>query len=63
MRRNIFGKTKIRVSKEQKNSAMNVILINSLCYKKARILDDSSLEITVATSSVGRFLNVFVLFW
>ena len=62
MRRNIFGKTKIRVSKEQKSSAMNVILINSLCYKKARILDDSSLEITVATSSVGRFLNVFVLF-
>ena len=59
MRRNIFGKTKIRVSKEQKNSAMNVILINLLCYKKARILDDSSLEITVATSSVGRFLNVF----
>ncbi|MGM9646241.1 MAG: sporulation protein YqfD [Eubacteriales bacterium] len=59
MRKNIFGKTKIKVSKEQKNNAMNVILINSLCYKKARILDDSSLEITVATSSAARFLNVF----
>lgn len=59
MRKNIFGKTKIRIPKEQKDNAMNVILINSLCYKKAKILDNSSLEITIATSSVGRFLNVF----
>lgn len=59
MKRYFFGKTKITVSALQKNYAMNVILINCLCYQKADILKSGELEITIPTSAVKRFESVF----
>ena len=55
----IFGKIKITVPNAQKNQAMNAILVNSLSYKSANIMDDGTLEIIILTSWIERFRSCF----
>ena len=50
---------KIKISKEQRNLAMDVILKNHLSYKKSEILPDLNLEIIISPSQRKIFEEVF----
>ena len=54
-----FGYVIIKVSKECSGKAMDVILTNSLVYKKARICDNENLEITIFAKHEEKFKYLF----
>ncbi len=54
-----LGYKSIKIIKEDSNKAMNLVLVNSLSYKKARICDDGSLEIIIYTRLENEYKDVF----
>ena len=53
------GKLKILISKEHRNLAMNLILVNNLSFEKSRILDNMDLELIIKARNKNDFEEVF----
>ena len=59
MKRFNLGSVKITVSKDHRNSAMNLILVNQLSYRRTHITENMELEIFVRARDKDSFERIF----